>query len=823
MNRRTDWFGVLLALALLLAAFAGAQAKPAAHDPAAHIANAESAAPAAISHAATIMGWDEEGMPTVVLRAGTNGWTCYDDWPASPGNDPVCYDAVFDAWNLALMAGEEPEVGGTGIGYMLQGGSDPSNTDPFAIEPAKGEEWISTPPHIMIVTPVGFDAGDYAGEPQQDEPYIMWDGTPFEHLMVPVVPTADELLGDVDEATANTMRSSPAGVALNATIMGYPEQEGGDMVVVQEGTNGWTCWPDNPTSPGNDPSCNDAMMEAFWSIGDTQSVERVGFSYMLQGGSDASNTDPSLMAPPEGEEWVYTPPHVMLVIPGGFDEGHFTTDHMSGYPYVMFSETGYEHLMIPIAEMPEMDMGREESASADDLEALKAEVIALEFATFDHLRAHDADAVRAETSEDFIMIGADGTRGDRQSYVDFVADTNYEFDEPVRSEPETIVISPDAVLVIYTMQSQGKFQGEPFTNQEHLSSLWQKRAGKWLNTFLQASPIGAAQEGGANDAQIVNAMSAAPAAIAKEATIMGWGDGGMPTVLLREGANGWTCLADWPVSPGNDPQCFDRIWTAWNEAYMAGEEPAIPGLGIGYMLQGGSDPSNTDPLAIAPAPGDDWITSPAHVMFLLPGGFDAADFSTTPSMDEPYIMWDGTPYEHLMVPVAPITAEQMGDVDADMQNTMSSAPASIALNATIMGGPTTEGGDMVVLREGTNGWVCYPDRAVSPGNDPSCNDATLEAGFATGTAREVTRVGLSYMLQGGSDESNSDPTASGPAAGEDWITTPPHVMVMAPGGLDASYFTTDHASGYPYIMYTGTDYEHLMIPVADMPEMDMSE
>jgi hypothetical protein len=256
---------------------------------------------------------------------------------------------------------------------------------------------------------------------------------------------------------------------------------------------------------------------------------------------------------------------------------------------------------------------------------------------------------------------------------------------------------------------------------------------------------------------------------------------------------------------------------------MAGEEPAIPGLGIGYMLQGGSDPSNTDPLAMEPAPGDDWVTSPAHVMFLLPGGFDAADFSTTPSMDEPYIMWDGTAYEHLMVPVKPITTEELGDVDAEMQNTMRAAPASIALNATIMGSPTTEGGDMVVLQEGTNGWVCYPDRTVSPGNDPSCNDATLEAGFATGTAREVTRLGLSYMLQGGSDESNTDPTASGPAAGEEWITTPPHVMVMAPGGLDASYFTTDHASGYPYIMYVGTDYEHLMIPVADMPEMDMSE
>ena len=107
MSRRLHWFGVLLAFALLLATFPSVRAGPAAHDDvSAHIANAESAAPSAIARDATILGYDEEGMPTVVLREGTNGWTCYDDWPVSPGNDPSCLDAVFNAWNLAMMAGE---------------------------------------------------------------------------------------------------------------------------------------------------------------------------------------------------------------------------------------------------------------------------------------------------------------------------------------------------------------------------------------------------------------------------------------------------------------------------------------------------------------------------------------------------------------------------------------------------------------------------------------------------------------------------------------------------------------------------------------------
>jgi len=154
------------------------------------------------------------------------------------------------------------------------------------------------------------------------------------------------------------------------------------------------------------------------------------------------------------------------------------------------------------------------------------------------------------------------------------------------------------------------------------------------------------------DAQIANAMSAGPDVVGRDATILGWDESGMPTIVLREGTNEWTCLADWPVSPGNDPQCFDPVWTAWNDAYLAGKEPNVPRLGVAYMLAGGSHPSNTDPLAMAPLPGEEWVTSPPHLMILVPGDLDPANFTTDHTSGQPYIMWEGTPYEHLMVPVA---------------------------------------------------------------------------------------------------------------------------------------------------------------------------
>ncbi|MBK8050953.1 MAG: hypothetical protein IPK16_29965 [Anaerolineales bacterium] len=101
------------------------------------------------------------------------------------------------------------------------------------------------------------------------------------------------------------------------------------------------------------------------------------------------------------------------------------------------------------------------------------------------------------------------------------------------------------------------------------------------------------------EAQIANAMSAAPMAVAKDATIMGFPTEGAEMVVLRKGTNEWTCFADWPASPTNDPQCNDSVWTAWTIAFWAGKAPEVTQPGLAYMLQGGDDTSNTDPLPLS--------------------------------------------------------------------------------------------------------------------------------------------------------------------------------------------------------------------------------
>lgn len=149
-----------------------------------------------------------------------------------------------------------------------------------------------------------------------------------------------------------------------------------------------------------------------------------------------------------------------------------------------------------------------------------------------------------------------------------------------------------------------------------------------------------------NAAKIASAMSAAPMAIAKDATVMD-----MPSMaVLRPGTNGWTCLPDGP-SPGVDPMCLDKNGMEWAGAWMGHKDPPKDKMGIGYMLAGGSDASNTDPFATQPNKGDQWVETGPHLMVLNIGTHFDGYPTTAANTKVPYVMFAGTPYAHLMIPV----------------------------------------------------------------------------------------------------------------------------------------------------------------------------
>ena len=124
----------------------------------------------------------------------------------------------------------------------------------------------------------------------------------------------------VDEQIASVLSAAPLAIAQDATIKGNPpNKDSKDLPVLRQGTNDWTCYPDFPDSPGASPSCNNSGWEAFWNAVTPEKrpeITQFGLSYMLMGGADASTTDPNVMQPPAGQDWIMTPSHLMIVTPG---------------------------------------------------------------------------------------------------------------------------------------------------------------------------------------------------------------------------------------------------------------------------------------------------------------------------------------------------------------------------------------------------------------------------------------------------------------------------------------------------------------------------
>ncbi len=147
-------------------------------------------------------------------------------------------------------------------------------------------------------------------------------------------------------------------------------------------------------------------------------------------------------------------------------------------------------------------------------------------------------------------------------------------------------------------------------------------------------------------AKMKDAMSAAPAALSAHASIMGW-DG----AVMKEGTNGWTCMPTPPDIEGPAPMCLDAQWVAWADAWQNKKPLTITSVGVGYMLAGDGGASNTDPYATDPEAVDDWVSAGPHMMIIVPDAADLEGMTDDPSSGGPWVMWKGTPYAHIMIPL----------------------------------------------------------------------------------------------------------------------------------------------------------------------------
>ena len=145
------------------------------------------------------------------------------------------------------------------------------------------------------------------------------------------------------EKIARAESAAHPAITRQATIMDV------DGKMLRKGSNGWVCMPG--IMPGdNHPMCNDAvwgkLMNAIGSKSDFK-TDRIGISYMLQGDALVSNANPLATDINNGDVWVQEGPHIMIVVPKELLKG-LSDDPFNGGPYVMWKDTPYAHIMLPI-------------------------------------------------------------------------------------------------------------------------------------------------------------------------------------------------------------------------------------------------------------------------------------------------------------------------------------------------------------------------------------------------------------------------------------------------------------------------------------------
>jgi hypothetical protein len=97
--------------------------------------------------------------------------------------------------------------------------------------------------------------------------------------------------------------------------------------------------------------------------------------------------------------------------------------------------------------------------------------------------------------------------------------------------------------------------------------------------------------------------------------------------------------------------CFDEAWQAWGDAWMNKKPFTTNRLGISYMLAGDEGASNIDPYAEGPSDENEWVVEGPHLMLIAPEPSMLSGISLHQGEGGPYVMWNGTPYAHVMVPV----------------------------------------------------------------------------------------------------------------------------------------------------------------------------
>lgn len=166
------------------------------------------------------------------------------------------------------------------------------------------------------------------------------------------VPAADEgpVPGSTAFKTAQALTAGPDWLGGLATIAQWPPLDTGQFIVLRAGAGGWTCFPDLPTTPGNDPLCVDdeflRWVTAWKGHAAAPSLQAMAIAYAFKGMQVASEKEPLKASPDSGKPWVRVPPSVLIATPNA--AAVRATRPASG-PWVLWAGTPWALTVVPVA------------------------------------------------------------------------------------------------------------------------------------------------------------------------------------------------------------------------------------------------------------------------------------------------------------------------------------------------------------------------------------------------------------------------------------------------------------------------------------------
>ena len=306
------------------------------------IARAIAAGPRQVTDLARIEGSDAQGN-RIVLREGSNGFTCRPGNPAVAGRPASCANEAAQQWSADLAAGK-PAPTNTVAGFIfMQSGATARDASGATVE--TGPQWMITWPFDPEATGLSATAKDTGA-------YILWSDTPYAHLHImgravgsSTVHLASEHAGHMpamgvhDGVTAlsaseesaevqiaRAISAGPAHVTDGARLDGTDAQ--GNRVTLREGDNGFVCYAGSLKNVAEPPVCTSNSRPAIW--------------YMFAGATQRSVTDPNDDVSPS----LAIAPHCMIMMRFDPATSGIPEHYSDEGAYLMWSNTRMGHMHI---------------------------------------------------------------------------------------------------------------------------------------------------------------------------------------------------------------------------------------------------------------------------------------------------------------------------------------------------------------------------------------------------------------------------------------------------------------------------------------------